>query len=305
MLLTVGTWDPAWGHTWIARGNGKLYSLRSLAGGSFLCIRDACTLAPIGEYPTSGEHSCHVTLIGKEAVVSDYTSGSLSIYPIDAEGIPSAPPKVVHFDGAGPNPERQSSSHIHSSWASLDGRWIVVADLGSDSLYRFPIKEGCLDYMSEEHFHMPAGSGPRHCCFGKGMLYVSTELSDEILALSWPSMELVQRIVVNSALPGGGGHLVLSPDGRFLYASSRLKNDGIGIFRVKDNGMLSIQGYCRTGAHPRHFCLVPDGSMAIVACRDDNRLEFYNRDFEGGGLALANIEISIEKPVFVQAYEEN
>ena len=216
MLLYIGTHDPAWGHTWVTRGFGKVYALRSLAGGSALCVFDEASMAPFGEYPTPGEHSCHITLLDRRAVVADYTSGTLSLYSLDPNGLPTSSPapsslpaltgnpRLLRFEGSGPVPVRQESPHVHSSWLAPDGRSILVVDLGSDALYRFQVAEGQLVPESRERFAAPAGSGPRHCCFGRGVLYVATELSDEVLVYSWPEMVLLQRCVTNPERPGGG-----------------------------------------------------------------------------------------------------
>lgn len=300
MRLLVGTWDPAWGHTWLSRGFGKLYALRSLASGAALCIWDDETLAFLGEFPLPGAHPCHLTVLQREMIISDYTSGSLTRLPVSDDGLPVGTPETLSFHGTGPHPTRQAGSHIHSSWLAPDKMTLVVVDLGTDCLYRFPVTMGRMVPDSLETFRMPSGSGPRHCAFGDGVLYVATEISDEVLVLSWPEMQLLQRVVVNPECPGGGGHLVLSPDGRFLYVSSRLKGDGIGVFSVGVGGQLSPSGYFFTGAHPRHFALSPDGSLIVVACRDDDRVQLFNRSAADGSLTPSGQEILITRPVFVE-----
>ncbi len=299
MLLYVGTWDPAWGHTWIARGFGKVYALRSLAGGSWLCIFDEKTMTLLGEFPTPGKHSCHITLLAKQAVLADYTSGTMTLFPLDVSGLPCGAPNVLPFEGSGPHPVRQAGPHVHSSWLSPDGKSLVVVDLGSDALYRFPVEDGQVVTKAPERFPAPPGSGPRHCAFGRDVLYVTTELSDEVLVYSWPDMQPIQRCLVNPERPGGGGHLVLSPDGRFLYTSSRLKNDGIACFAIGEGGLLSPAGYFPTGAHPRHFCLSPDGSLVFVACRDDDVIQLFNLDPRTGALTPAGQEITVSRPVYI------
>lgn len=291
MNVLIGNLTPEWGHTWLCRGFGKVYSLRSLAGGSFLCVDGK-------EYPTPGEHSCHITLLERQAVVADYTSGSLSVYPLGADGIPSAVPTVLNFEGHGPVSGRQDSPHIHSSWLSPDGGYLIVVDLGSDKLYRFPVRDGVLGMDGIEAFELPEGCGPRHCAFGNDVLYVATELSDEVLVLDWPSMELKQRLTVNEVLPGGGGHIVL--EGNFLYVSSRLKNDGIGIFRVGKDGLLTKAGYVPTGKHPRHFSISQDGKKLAVACRDDDKIQFFARSVEDGSLTPLSESVEVHKPVYVE-----
>lgn len=312
MSLVVGTWDPAWGHTWVTRGFGKVYALRSLAGGSALCVADESILSGEGpvicrpgaegwqSFPTPGEHSCHILLLDRQAVVADYTSGSLSLFPLDEGGLPSGDPDVLYFEGSGPVKGRQDGPHIHSSWLSPEGDTVVVADLGSDALYRFAVRDGRLETRYIERRGMPPGSGPRHCAFGAGVLYVATELSDEVLVLSWPGMDLLQRVIVNPQHPGGGGHLALSPDGRFLYVSSRLQGDGIAVLGIGEGGFLTPCSFAYTRAHPRHFCLSPDGSKVAVACRDGNAIQLFDRCAADGSLSDSGKSFIVVKPVYVE-----
>lgn len=111
-----------------------------------------------------------------------------------------------------------------------------------------------------------------------------------------------------SAVAGGllHGRRPLDHDGRniyrygqFLYASLRLRNDGIAVFRVAADGTLSDVGYQLTGAHPRNFNITPDGRFVFVACRDANAIEIYRRSARTGLLKDTGRRISLTKPVFV------
>ena len=296
MRLLIGTWDSAWGHTWAVRGNGKVYALRSLAEGSSLCVFDAGTMRLLKEFPEPGAHPCHITLLLDQAILADYTSGTLSVFPLDPDGMPCGEAGNYSFGGKLP--------HIHSSWVTPDGGHLIVADLGTDAILKFSLTGGKIDIGSCTRFEMPAGSGPRHCTFIGDRLYVSTERSDEILVLGWPSMALLQRCLVNEERPGGGAHILQSPDRRFIYASSRLANDGIATFAVGADGLLEKVAYTPTGRHPRHFCLTPDGESLLVACRDDDVVQFFDRKPDGS-LSFSGQEIEIEKPVYVEVYEED
>ena len=311
MMVIVGVYGPQWGHTALAEGFGKLYALRSLSGGSSLCVFDMPShmsdsivivdkLVPTMEVKTPGEHSCHITLLASQAVLSDYTSGTLSLFDLDENGIPSSEAQVLKFEGSGPDPVRQTSPHIHSSWISPDGNSLVVADLGCDRLYRFDISGGRLQADSRKVYDLPSGCGPRHCAFNQdgSRLYVSTELSDELLTYSWPQMQLLHKATVNDSKPRGGGHIVLSPDGRFLYVSSRLVNDGIAVFALDKDGMPQRCGYHTVGAHPRHFAVSSDGRELVCAARDGHILEFFSID-PSSGLLEKYKEQEITQPVFV------
>lgn len=310
MAMIIGTYSPQWGHTALAEGFGKLYALRSLPGGSSLCVFDMPadvsgivtldSLTPIAEVSTPGEHSCHITILEQQAVVSDYTSGTLSLFDLDSAGVPMPWPEVIRFEGHGPDSVSQMSPHIHSSWVAPDNKTIVVADLGCDKIYRYGIREGRVDLLAKETFDLPAGCGPRHCAFSHDgtRLYVATELSDEVLVYSFPEMTLLQRCLTNDSRPHGGGHIILSPDGQYLYVSSRLENDGIAIFKVSEDGLIKKCGYQATGAHPRHFAISHDGKTLVCAARDGRVLEIFDISPADGSLNKQT-EYNIDKPVFV------
>ena len=46
------------------------------------------------------------------------------------------------------------------------------------------------------------------------------------------SLSLMQTIQADTLDARGSADIHLSPDGRFLYASNRLKGDGLAIFRI-------------------------------------------------------------------------
>ena len=326
MSLLIGTYNSYWGHTYIAEGNGKIYALRSLAEGSSLCVFEQpkpqdedslsiVTLDALGkklvEVTTPGKHSCHITLLEHQAVLADYTSGTLSLFDLDDEGLPQPNPEIITFEGSGPHPTRQTSPHIHSSWLSPNGKMLIVADLGCDALYRFDVTEGRVVTISLERIALPAGCGPRHCAFSPqgDILYVVTELSDEVLVYSTSEFALLGRYSVNAESPQGGGHILLSPNGEYLYTSARVSStagadrcktkDGIAIFKRLDNGELEYLGYQPTGGHPRHFAITKDSSRVIVACRDDNRIELYSLDRTNGLIGECIGTINTPSPVYV------
>lgn len=324
MSLLIGTYNPYWGHTYIAEGNGKIYAIRSLAEGSSLCVFERAklqgeaplfivTLDDLGEklveVTTSGRHSCHITLLEHQAVLADYTSGTLSLFELDEEGLPQQKPQLIVFEGSGPHPTRQASSHIHSSWLSPDGKILIVADLGCDCLYRFDVEQGRIKSTAFERIALPSGCGPRHCVFSPqgDTLYVVTELSDEVLVYRTSDFTLQGRYTVHSENPEGGGHIVLSGDN--LYISSRVSStagdkrcttkDGIAIFKRLESGKLEHLSYQPTGRHPRHFAITTDGDKIVVACRDDNRIELYPLDKKSGLMGECIETIDTPTPVYV------
>lgn len=299
--MIIGRWTADCGYTFLAKGNNKVYFLRSLQGGSFLCVYKSDGKTLLGQYPTAGSHSCHITILEHQAVICNYSCGTLSLIPLNEEGFPYEDPFLIHFEGSGPDRERQSGPHIHSSCLSPDGKSLVVSDLGADRIYRFAVRGGCVDDASRQVFIAPSGSGPRHFAFGSNgaHLYVSTELSDEVLVFSYPDLSLLQRVEVNPRHPRGGAHISLRPDGRYLYASSRGSGEGVAVFAVGSDGLLTKAGYTFTGSNPRHFAITEDGLQLVVVCRDSNSIETFSIDKETGLLSATKEIAREEKPVFV------
>jgi len=293
--LIVGTWKPECGHTWILPSDDKIYALRSMEEGSSLVVYNSDGTCA-GEFTTPGKHSCHITIVKANtsscALLADYTSGTLSVFALDEDGIPKGEPVVRAFT---------DNSHIHSSWVSPSDGKVIVVDLGADCLYRFDseVLVSNAAAASFETVKLPAGSGPRHCAFNAAgdRLYVSTEKSDEVLVFDYPGMSLKQSLLFNPVNPHGGSHIALSPDGKFVYVSARLANDGIAIFKVGADGTLSKAGYMPCGTHPRHFAISKDGKKMAVACRDSNTLELFDINTVDGSLTPCG-KLDISKPVY-------
>ena len=324
LTLLVGSNNDYWGHTFLAEGNGKVYALRSLDPLSSLCVFENKALdgregvialtslqAPITESVTEGKHSCHITLLPREAVVSDYTSGTLSLFPLDKSGNVEGAPRVLAFEGKGVHPTRQEGPHIHSSALSPDGKMLVVVDLGTDRIYRFAVENGRLAVPHLSYAQLPAGCGPRFSVFSTdgAYLYVVTELSDEVLVYRTSDFSLQNRYTLGGENPEGGAHIALSSNGRYLYASLRVSSaanekrckisDGVAIYKCLSNGQLKKVHYQPTGGHPRHFSVSDDGSVLVVACRDSNTIEIYPLN-KKSGVPTGKVEkISVSEPTYV------
>ena len=241
----------------------------------------------------TGADPCFVLLHEGYMMTADYSGGSISIFPIMKDG---AIGDLVHrsvFHGSGPVTSRQESSHIHQLKA-VPGHddLILASDLGADRirLLRFSTDNGSLSHIAD--IECPSGSGPRHMEFSKDgrMLYCIAELSGEVLVYEMtkenqtdeaPSFTPVQMIQADEVNAGGSADIHIHPDGTWLYTSHRLDNDGISIFRIKQDGSLEKTGYARTARHPRNFMITPDGNNLLVACRDDKVIQVFAIEKDG------------------------
>ena len=234
--------------------------------------------------------------IGPHLMTSDYSGGSVSVFPI-ANGKIGERVEQICFEGSGPVEGRQESSHIHQLKAipGADG-YILASDLGADVIRLLKTGRGegtsevpgTLKLTHIEDIECPAGSGPRHMEFSANgrMLYCIAELSGEVLAYKVsgkkkPAFKLVQRIQADEVNAGGSADIHMDPSGQWLYTSHRLENDGISVFKVLKDGKLEKIGYAHTGRHPRNFMITPDGKLLIVACRDDRSIQMFRIEPDG------------------------
>lgn len=259
----------------------------------------------INRQPTNGADPCYIlTDSGNRfAVTANYSGGSISVFPISEDGTLKPASQLLHFE-----PE----SHLHMTVFSPDKRFIFATDLGADRIYKFkvnsePDTEGIFLTPGEPaSYPVHKGAGPRHLVFhpnGK-YLYCINELDGTISCFNYHNgnLETFQQIAsdtVEHEGKKGSADIHITPDGKFLYSSNRLKNDGIAIFRINENdGKLTSVGYQPTGIHPRSFIITPNGKFLLVANQHSNQIQVFRIDPTSGLLTDTHQDITtIEKPV--------
>ena len=255
---------------------------------------------PIPGAEVDGADPCNLLFTGGALVTANYTGGSVTAFPIAGDGQVGA--MSQSFSSAA------GISHMHCAVLSPDGRYIFVTDLGRDNILRFvreegekPLGESSVAWQStaEEPF------GPRHMVFSADgrYAYLLCELGDKLVVFSYADglLSPIQTLTAYDGEGHGSADIHLSPDGRFLYTSHRLKEDGIGIFCVDpESGLVRRIGYQPTGRHPRNFAISPGGKFLLCGCRDENAIEIYAIDPDTGLLSLTGKTISVGAPVCVQ-----
>lgn len=284
---------PALNSSYLALDGESLYAVSENGAGSgaYSFARKGGKWIKTAFVGNGSADPCHILVSGAKVYTADYSGASLSSFALE-DGVLAGNglSKLVftHPYAAGaPVPGRQDSAHIHQLKAiSIDGsEYLIASDLGSDCLHL--VKREGLELVKD--IPCGEGTGPRHMEYNAETqtLYCLSELSGELMVwkLEGTDFEQMQRIKVDEADAGGSADLHLSADGRFLYCSHRLKNDGISILSVSEDGSVEKIGYRHTGAHPRHFSITPDGSQMIVACKDSHSLEVYDIDNSSGLLS--------------------
>jgi 6-phosphogluconolactonase len=264
-------------------------------------------LSELNRQLTRGDHPCHLNLdkSGAWLLAVNYSSGSVCVYPVAADGRLGPMADFVQHSGHSVRADRQEAPHPHSIW-SIPGTddWLVP-DLGLDRLivYRLDPASGKLSKQGE--VPTAEGAGPRHAAFHpqKPIVYIITELSNTIEAYAYePNSPVFTRLQDISTLPADFGatsycaDIHVSSDGAYVYGSNR-GHDSIAVFRVRQDGTLEAAGYTATdGQNPRNFALDPSGRWLLAANQNSNAITVLRRR-EDGTLEAASSSLTFTKPV--------
>lgn len=303
----------------LAASGDFLYADNELAEGrasAFARDPKSGTLRFLNTHPSHGADPCYISLdpSGRFALVTNYSGGTLAVFPIAADGSLEAASHVVPHDGSGPNPQRQEGPHPHMIAPSPDGSFIIATDLGTDSiyLYRLDPNTGRLTPGGGRPGKAPAGGGPRHFGFSPDAktLYGLNELGSSVTVYAYDadsgSLQAGQTV---SSLPDGFtgentcAQLVVAPDGRFVYASNR-GHDSIAVWPVRPDGSLGPATQTPSGGKtPRNFNIDPSGAWLLAANQESGNLVSFRRDPATGALTQIT-ETASPSPVCVIFREE-
>lgn len=267
----------------------------------------------INSEETKGAAPCNITIDNrnKYVVTANYVGGSISVFPIKEDGCLAPVSQVIGFEGKGADP-RQEMPHLHCVGFSPDGKYLFATDLGTDRIYRYDVDYTTPgDFIKESSlvaFKVADGSGPRHFVFHpfQKYVYLINELSGCVTAFTYDDgcLDEFQSIEADSLHAQGSADIRITPDGRFLYASNRLKGDGIAIFSIdQQDGTLTHAGYQDTGIHPRNFVITPNGKFLLAACRDSNMVQVFDINENTGLLTDTHKDIRLDSPVCLKFAE--
>lgn len=278
------------------------------AGGGIFALKcSENSLELVNSRGTRGTLPCHVLLDEEHKVVyaANYMSGSLSMFPLAADGSLENMSDFRQHKGNGPNGLRQEGPHVHFSGLSpeKDGIWSV--DLGIDRIifYEADFQNMSLHHRPERDIVFPGGTGPRHFVFSPGnshKMYVVCELTSEVFVvdLSGGESRMLQRI---STLKEGDPQntcaaIKCSEDGRFLYVSNR-GDDSIAAYEIeRETGLLRLVQIQKTGGRtPRDILVLED--MVLAANQDSNTITCFLRDEKTGLMTPEQEKIICHSPV--------
>ena len=282
------------------------------AVSAFAVQRDTGKLSPLNQVSSHDEGPAHITLdrTGKYALVSNYTQGSVVVFPLLKDGRLGEATSFVQHKGSSVDPDRQQGPHAHAIALSPDNRFAVVADLGLDQLliYSFDAAKGTLGAKPQIVRTAP-GAGPRHLAFSPNgrFLYVLNELQSTVGTYSYNAVtgdlhELQTITTLSKGLLGKNtaAEIEIHPDGRFLFASNR-GEDSVAVFAIDPGtGALTHLDTAPTGGKtPRNFAIDPTGSWLLAANQDSDEIVVFRIDRKTGKLAPAGKKLQVSSPTYL------
>jgi 6-phosphogluconolactonase len=294
----------------------ELHEWQGIPGGavSAYVIEDG-TLRFLNQTASGGACPCHIALDTEErfAAVSNYTGGSITVFPLLNGGLLSGAVQRIVLSGKGPNAGRQEGPHAHSFLFAPDGAYGFACDLGSDRVMAYALRRDMRQPLipaDPPWFSARGGSGPRHGVFSRreNRCYVLNELDSTVDILKYDpvqgSFEGLGRVL---ALPPGvsgaeyantAAAIRLDPGGKRLYVSNR-GHDSVTVFNIADNGFLEYAGVVSSGGKaPRDIVLDPSGAFLIAAHQNSDNVTVFRIDEASGLLSQAG-SYELPSPVCV------
>lgn len=270
---------------------------------------EAVHLTQLNQQPTEGAGPAHVSVRDRNVFVSNYGGGSLTSYHTAADGILSAPVTHIQYIPVDADPIH-AKPHAHEATPSPDGRFLLVNDLGSDRIwvYRIDTATALLTANNPPFWQGRHGSGPRHLAFHPNgrWVYNVNELDSTIDLLDWDASigtlttHGPEVSTLAADFPKGkafASEILVSPDGRFVYAGNR-RNETIARLDVdQHDGSLSLKQLAPHGGRTaRDLTLDPSGRFLLVACQDSNGIVVLGRDPHTGELSAPLHTYPIDSP---------
>lgn len=274
-------------------------------------------LKKLNEVLSKGDDPCYIHLdkTGRWLFVANYTSGSLSVFPVEKDGHVGKASQVIEHHGHSIHLPQQGEAHVHCTLPSPDNKYILVADLGMDKIftYKFNDKTGKLTSANPPYVEVKAGTGPRHLLFSKNAKYVYAihELGDMITVFKNNHGKLSEEQTISTAPPGfeqrnWAAEIQFSPDGKFLYATNRDPLNDIVAYKINErDGLLTyLNRYSTGGKTLRYFMLSPDGKFVLIGQRNGDSILMYKRDTKTGLLTATEQRIPVKDAVCMVMVEE-
>jgi 6-phosphogluconolactonase len=264
----------------------------------------------------------HVTMVGLDEqetflFAASSLGGAVNLFPIEPDGALAERTDWARFDGdvvisVGETPEPKwfpgmlkgttitrlptygETTIPHCARSTRDGRWVLVADIGTSTIYGLRLDATRRKFTARTEFKMRKLAGPRILSIHPdGRIFFSINELDctvstfEIDGSTGMIAELAycKSLPDEPKVPTRGTGIALHPSGRFLWTSHRGHNS-ISTFLVGDDSRLDLtDNIPANGDGPNHLALTPDGKRLFSSNMYSNSLSEFSVDQETGLLS--------------------
>jgi 6-phosphogluconolactonase len=316
--------DPSGTHLYSTNEMEKLQENEPGSISSFAIDRSTGQLTLLNTVSSGGPGPAHLSVhpSGRFVLVANYFGGSVEVLPILPDGR-LGPASDFKQDAGTVGPKRATNAspgsfaisghdqaHAHMIAADPSGRFVISVEMGLDQIlvWKFDARAGVLSANDPPAISLPPGDGPRHFAFHPNgrWFYSLQEEASTIVAFDYDSARgrLAPRQTVSSLPPGFAGtslssEIMVSPDGRFVYASNRL-HDSIAFFSIGETGGLTFVGEEWTrGDFPRSFNFDPAGAFLYSCNQKGDAVTVFRVDRTTGKLAFTGQYAPVGNPAMI------
>ncbi len=216
----------------LRRGFVEAYAIGEKDGNLTLLNRQPLSLSA-----TAPRHGA-VSPDGRALVVAVHGGGAYNVLDIGEDGSLGRVSGISKETGSGLHEEHQQSAHPQMVLFDRTGHRFLGADLGSDRLSVFTLRDGGLHV--EQRIDAPPGAGPRHMELHPDgrLLFVANQLNASVSSYAYDASEgriLEQQHRVSAGRPGSPIWMTMHPSGQFLYTAG----NGVTTWRIdRETGAL-------------------------------------------------------------------
>lgn len=277
---------------------------------AFRIAPDTGELTFLNTRDSEGRTPCYLSAdaTGRFLLSANYSGGTAAVFPIEDDGSVGEASDVARREGSGPDPKRQEGPHPHAIVLSPDNRFALVADLGADfvAVYRFDADAGRLIPNAPPGAAAPPAAGPRHLVFHPNgrFVYAVNELDNTVTPFAWdPAGGTLSALRSVSTVPAGfsgesfAAAVVITSDGRFLYASNR-GHDTIAVFAADaaTGALERVAIEPALGECPASLALAPSGQWLVAANQRSDGVAVFRIEASTGRLSPAGDPVPIPAP---------
>ncbi len=316
--------DPPRTHLYSANEVTSFQGAKSGSVSSYAIDRADGRITLLNTVSSEGAGPAHMSVhpSGKYALVANYDGGTVVVISIRPNG-ELGPATAIYESRGAPGPARAATaprgsfaisghdgSHAHMILADPAGRYVVASDLGRDVLliWKFDAGKGKLIPNDPPTVVLPPGDGPRHFAFHPdGRWFYSLQEESSTLVIFDFDAEagrFTQKQSISSLPAGFAGtsfasEVVVSHDGRFVYAANRL-HDTIACFAIAGDGTLKFAGEEWTrGDYPGSFTIDPTGNFLYSCNQRSDAITTFRVNNQSGKLTFTGQYTPVGAPSMV------